>query len=271
MQALLEFTLNHPYATMFLGAHYIVYATLAWLVVLMRALGGRFTRREWILLAVFGVALLLEWAELMVDHFKFSGNVTYGLGRYFGTFAPLLWLWAAKALADLWMACASRPAVCRLIQVGLVALLAWMGVEHAVLPLCQVKTDSARYDVECAARAIAPVIKKDYAGPARQTRPNRATSDYFSTRRPVVFSDMSAAAWMVRGQSEGAAQKGCPYPDDYLFVRVGTGYRNIERIDPKRYDFVASVKGSGTLWRLFRRKTTPSRLKTATRGKEGGK
>lgn len=257
MRYIFEYAQGHSVAMMLLGAHYVVYSVFAWGLVLLRALTGRFSKAEWTLLAVFGVALLLEWIELLVDGFDFGSVRAYGLPRYFGTFAPLLWIWAAKVAADLWNAF-SRCAWVLTVRIGLVLVLAWMLIDLSVLQLCTAKTDSARCDVECAARAIAPVIRADYAGPARQAHANRVLSDYYSTRRPVVFSDMSAAAWMVRGQSEGAAQRGCPYPDDYLFIRVGSGYRNLERIDPKVYDYVCSVKGCGTVWRLFRRKTTPS-------------
>lgn len=265
MRFVFEYALGSPVAMMLLGAHYVVYSVFAWAIVLLRALTGRFSKGEWVLLAVFALAIALEWAELAIDCGRFDYGHTYGLPRYFGTYAPLLWIWAAKALADLWSVFRRRPAAAWTVRTAIIALLGWMLVDQSILPLSDAKTDSARYDVECAARAIAPIIRSDYAGPARQIRSNRVTSDYYSTRRPVVFSDMSAAAWMVRGQSEGAAQRGCPYPDDYLFVRVGTGYRNRERVDPAVYDYVASVRGDGTVWRLFRRKTTPS----AKRGGQG--
>ena len=70
-----------------------------------------------------------------------------------------------------------------------------------------------------AARRITPVILADYKGPRRQSETRRTLAEYFTSRRPVVFGDFSAAAWMVRGQSEGALQgRGlCPYDEDYIF------------------------------------------------------
>ena len=113
-------------------------------------------------------------------------------------------------------------------------------------------------DVLVAAKRAAKVIKADYRGPARQEKRIYSAHEYYTTRRPVVFSNFAAVAWLLRGQSEGAeaASGWCPYPDDYLFIRVGSGYGRIGKVDPEQYDFVGRIGGVGTEWRLFRRKTT---------------
>lgn len=255
----MSFFLESPPAMVIVGAHFAWYSLVAWAVVLFRAVSGRFTRREWVLLSAFTLALLVEWAQLAVDGFKFSGTNTYGLPRYFGVYAPLLWVWAAKCLAELWTLCRRRAAAIAL-RVSIVAVLGFVAFD-AYGELADFYLHSATHDVKVAAERIADVIKADYAGPARQEKGNRELHDYFGTRRPVVFSHMAAAAWLVRGQAEGANMNNCPYPDDYLFVRVGSGYGKADRINPEVYDYVASVKGDDTVWRLFRRKTTPHRLK----------
>ena len=262
----MSFFLDSPVAMLFVGAHFAWYSLAAWATVLVRAVCGRFSRREWLLFAFFTVALFAEWLQLFVDGFKFSGANTYGLARYFGVYAPLLWIWAAKSLAWLWTACRSRtlPAARRIAAAGCLGIAAvWLGVVAADSygDLADFYRHSATHDVKVAAERIADTIRADYAGPARQEKGNRVIHDYFSTRRPVVFSFMSAAAWQVRGQAEGANMNRCPYPDDYLFIRVGSGYGSIDRVNPAVYDYVASVEGDGSVWRLFRRKTTPHRLK----------
>ena len=261
MDAIMQTVTSSPLLLVFFGAHFIGYSVIAWIVIAVRALSGRFTRLEWCLLAVFLSSLAVEYAQLVFQHDSVSAATqTYGLPRYFGVFAPFLWIWAAKALADFW-SLAERPRVRIAVRTAIVALLGWFAAFVAFDEMRTIYCDGAPHDVMTAARKIAPVIRADYAGPKRQERTNSARHEYFSTRRPVVFSDMAAAAWLVRGQSEGANMKGCPYPDDYLFVRVGSGYNGRDKINPAVYDYVGCVKGDGTLWRLFRRKTTPSTSK----------
>lgn len=240
------------------GAHFIVYALPAWAIVLVRLATGRAGRGEHILFAFFAGALLLEMLQLGVDGFQFSGSKTWGLPRYFGVFAPLLWIWLAFALSRAWNAFAGnkwRIAV----RGAIVACLVWVLACQNIMALRRFYCSGARHDAVVAARRIAPVIRADYKGPARQPVRKTTLAEYCSTRRPVVFGDFSAAAWMVRGQSEGALQgKGlCPYPDDYLFIRVGSGYGGQNIVDSRKYDYVCSVRGGlGTEWRLFRRKQT---------------
>lgn len=245
-----------PYWIMFVGAHFVVYALVAWLVVVSRLSLRRFSRLEWLVFAVFCVAVALEWFQLFADGFMFGGRNTYGLPRYFGVFAPLLWLWVAKVLSDLW-ALPRQKSLRFCVRAGIVGALGWLAFSLYWGEVHDFYQVSAVHDVKVAAERVAKVIEKDYRGPRRQEKGNRALHEYFSTRRPVVFSDMSAAAWLVRGQSEGANLRGCPYLDDYLFIRLGSGYRDIETVDARQYDYVGDVQGDGTQWRLFRRKGVP--------------
>ena len=253
MDGLMDLLNMSPTLMALLGAHFIVYAPLGWAFALIRLCRRLMSRREVLVFAAFVVAILAEGVLLHLNRSWFSRRSTWGLPRYFGVFAPLLWIWVAKAVSDLWgiggprgVRLACRAAIC--------LFLAWITVGVAGRNYRMFYTESGMYDVQVAAERIAPVIRADYRGPSVQTEVKRKRNEYFTSRRPVVFSDMGAAAWLVRGQSEGPMQRGCPYADDYLFIRVGSGYRNIEEVDSKAYDYVCDVPGNGTTWRLFRRK-----------------
>lgn len=259
VQHVLDFFMGSPIALAVAGSHFLCYSLPAWCVLLVRAVSGRFSRREWALFALFAGFLVLEFVQLAVDGFKFLGDETLGVPRYFGVFAPLLWIWAAYALSEMWGWCKTlwrRIA----LRCGIVAALVWVVATQDINGLYALYRKGARWDAAVAAERVSWVIRRDYAGPRRQGTVRREMHEYFTTRRPVVFGDFSAAAWKIRGQSEGAIQgEGrCPYPDDYLFVRVGSGYGKIETIDARQYDYVTSIRGGlDTEWRLFRRKTTP--------------
>ena len=262
---ILDFFTGSPVPLALAGSHYLCYSLPAWCVLIVRAVSGRFSRREWGLFFVFVGCVGLEVLQLAVDGFKFFGEDTWGVPRYFGVFAPLLWLWAAYALSEMWSCAAGWRRIA--LRCGILLALLWIVATQDVDGLHAIYRKGARHDAVVAAERVAGIIRRDYAGPKRQKEAKPQMHEYFTTRRPVVFGDFAAAAWMVRGQSEGAIQgKGrCPYPDDYLFVRVGSGYGSIETIDARQYDYVRSVPGGlGTEWRLFRRKTTPH--KGAERG-----
>ena len=260
MRHVLDFFIGSPIPLAVVGAHFLFYSLLAWCVLLARAVSGRFSVLEWMLFALFGGCLILESIQLAVGGFRLFGEETWGFSRYFGVFAPLLWVWAAYAVAEIWSyAHGWRRMAAR---GGVAAALLWIFVSQNLCSVSAFYNDGARYDAVVAAKRIERTIRCDYAGPRRQKKAKRTLREYYTTLRPVVFGDFAAAAWQVRGQSEGALQgEGkCPYPDDYLFVRVGSGYGGIETVDTRLYDYVRSVRGGlGSEWRLFRRKTTPHR------------
>lgn len=260
MDALLTWLVGRPIPLSLAGAHFLPFSLLAWVVVLGRAVMGRFSRREWALFAVFLCCYALEALQLKAAGFKFQGDDIYGLARYFGVLAPILWIWAAWSLASVWDAASGgwRALACRS---AVVAAVLWIVVSQNYGQLVSAYRTGAIPDVSVACAKAARAIQYDYAGPERQEHPKRVIQEYYSSRRPVVFSDFGAAAWALRGQSEGAIQSSgyCPYPDDYLFIRVGSGYGKIETVDARQYDYVGTVRGLGTEWRLFRRKTTPHR------------
>lgn len=260
LRQVFDFFMGTPIPLAIVGSHFLCYSLLAWCVLLVRALSGHFSAREWMLLALFSGCIVLEVVQLAVAGFRFCGSKTWGVPRWFGVFAPLLWAWAAYALSEMWGRFAGWRRV--VMRCGIVSALTWVALSQNVNGIHSFYREGARWDAVVAARRIARTISSDYAGPSRQKRARRRLHEYFTSRRPVVFGDFSAAAWMVRGQSEGAVQGDgrCPYPDDYLFVRVGSGYGKIKTVNAEEYDYIRSVRGGlGTEWRLFRRKTTPHR------------
>lgn len=237
------------------GAHYLPYVVAAFVVVAVGVARRQMNVRELCVLAIFAGAIALEMVQLCSEGFSFFGENTWGVPRYFGVFAPLAWIWAALGLSFLWDRWKGAARWC--VRIAVVGALAWLFASQCVATLRTLYVGGARHDAVVAAQRIAPAIRADYRGPRRQAEQKRTLAEYFTTRRPVVFGDFAAAAWMVRGQSEGALQgKGlCPYKNDYLFVRVGTGYAGKTSVDPREYEYVKSVRGGlNAEWRLFRRK-----------------
>ena len=266
MRHVLDFFTGSPVPLVLAGSHFLCYSLPAWCVLIVRAASGRFSRKEWGLFFVFVGCIGLEILQLAVDGFKFFGKETWGVPRYFGVFAPLLWLWAAYALSEMWGR--AKGWLCIALRCVIVVAFLWLVSTQDFDGLYEIYHKGARYDAVVAAERISGTIRRDYAGPARQKEAKPQMHEYFTTRRPVVFGDFAAAAWMVRGQSEGAIQgRGlCPYPDDYLFIRVGSGYGGMNTVDSRLYDYVRSVRGGlGAEWRLFRRKTTPHKDMTDAR------
>jgi len=259
MQEVIRNITHSPLWMALVGAHFVVYALPAWIVAFIRLMTRRTGKGERILFVFFTGALSLEVMQLSIDGFRFFGEETWGLPRYFGVFAPLLWIWVAFILSSAWQMFSGWR---RIVLRGLIlAGLAWVLISQNILTLRRFYGYGARHDAIVAAQRIAPVIRSDYKGPMRQSVRKTTLAEYFSNRRPVVFGDFAAAAWMVRGQSEGALQgRGlCPYECDYLFVRVGSGYGGQNVVDSSKYSYVRSVRGGlGTEWRLFRRRHVPS-------------
>jgi len=251
-----ELARTSPVFVALFGAHFPFYAALAWLVLAVRlVLWKKMSPHERALAGIWLGCLALEFAQVFYSRKVATSGETWGMLRYFGAFAPLLWFWLAKPLADLWKThWAAKAAV--------VAALGWFAVQVGYGHVAQTYRQLTRQDVASAARRIARTIKSDYAGPRRQDVAIRTPNEYFTAARPVVFSDFSYAAWLVGGQSEGAlpCSGASPYQDDYLFFRTSTGYGNIKEADPKVYDLVTTIRSSiGCEWRLYRRKTTPHR------------
>ena len=254
----------NPWFMAFFWAHFPHVALFAFGFFVYRVFRRRVTRREVALMGIFLLMVVAEVVMLSLGNHRsigaFGSIDRYGLERYFGAFAPLLWVFCAGLLAKIWFA-AFRLSAVRWVARGLVVL--FLG---AVFGLINVGNRLESYgrnagvDALVAARRVAPIIRRDYAGPRRRPDFKYQLKEYFTSRRPTVFSYFGAPAWVVGGQSEGANHGNYPYPDDYLFIRIGQGYRGMtERIDPKVYEYVVTVPGNGTIWRLFRRRGTPHR------------
>lgn len=279
MSSLFDFCLGRPLGVALFGAHYLYFSLVAWAVVLVRvavALSARFVPRlaarknlrlrpaEGLVLAVFALFLAVEMVQLAVDG-SFLNRELWGLPRYFGVFAPFLWLYLAKLLADLWSL--DVPKVPRaLLRAGLVAALGYVFVAENVMQVSDELLHGNGREAMAAARNIAPAIRSDYKGPRTQKKAVRTLHEYYRPCRPVVFGNFAAAAWAVRGQSEGAEQtissrglagrSRCPYRPDYVFLCLGReGESDFEvDLDETKYEFVKGVRGIKTVWGLFRRK-----------------
>lgn len=256
MASVFQFFNSTPTLIAFFGAYNVIFALIGYISI-VRQLSIRKIGFPWlVLICGLGACMLSEWFQLEMQ-FKgksFSEYPLWGLSRYFGAIAPLMWILAAKMFADLVQSRRFRYFGVLLM----IVVFGWNAYQSYVVELPACCRTSVRADVLFAAAKAAKVIKADYRGPKRQKVRKVSDCEYYSTRRPVVFSAFSALAWFVRGQSEGA-EVGCgmcPYQDDYLFIRVGSGYGKIDEVDSKVYDFVCSIQGLGTEWRLFRRKST---------------
>lgn len=251
-----------PWFMAFFWAHFPHFALPAFGYFAYRVVRQRVTRREIALMTIFLAMLVSEVVMLSLGNHRsiraFGEIDRYGLDRYLGTFAPLLWIFLAGLLSKAWFA-AFRSSVARWAVRSLIAI--FLGVVFFVINIgnrTKSYGHSAGVDAVVAARHVAPIIRNDYAGPHAHPDFKYQLKEYFTARRPVVFSYFGAPAWVVGGQSEGANHGHYPYPDDYLFIRLGQGYRGMtERIDPKIYEYMATVRGNGTIWRLFRRRGTP--------------
>ena len=246
---------GEPWLLAFVGAHFILYSIPAWGIVLGRLATLRLRGREALVLAVFVGSLALEIFQLCAERGEsFTRRELWGLGRYFGAMAPLLWLWLAAGLGWLWGR--FRGAAAWLVRLAVVAGLGYLFVAQTATMLYDFHVDKedSGVDAWAAAKAVAPIIRQDYKGPARGTF-RKTPGEYHSSRRPVVFSQWEAAAWEVRGASEGPNRR-FPGKEDYVFARVGEGYYGKTDFSSKEYEPVARVEGTSYYWVLLRRRNT---------------
>lgn len=237
-QEIVKACLTKPLLIALFGAHFVLFSLVAWGAWLTRVARTDASRREYGAFGLFLGALVLEAAQLAVDGYSLFGTRTWGLSRYYGVFAPVLWIWLAWALAALWRL-KGRSALLRYGVRGLIlAGLGYLLIFQNILVLKRDYANGTRDDAYYVAQKAAKIIRRDYAGPARQTEFVRELGEYYTTRRPVVFSDMSILAWVLRGQSEGSAQGygRAPYTNDYLFVRAGKGYGYSNQVESVTYE-----------------------------------
>ena len=259
-----DWCMGTPLGLSLLGAHWLYYAVPAWVILVARLIRRRVSRLELAAFGCFSLFVLLEAVQLAVDS-TFWHHPLWGLARYFGVFAPFLWIWTAKGVSDLWSCGAGNRGLRYATRLLLVAALGWMTVCSNLIPLAATLTGGDGREAQVAAEKAAAFIRKDYAGPVRQDVRKPTMQEYFTTRRPVVFGNFAAAAWAVRGQSEGADENRvpsrCPYLPDYRFICLGRkGETDFTvDVDEDAFEFVCGFPGMETVWGLFRRKGTPHR------------
>lgn len=243
-----------------IDAHFVPYALLAFGVIGIRLVGRKMRGSEYLFLLVIGLLFVVEGEQLFVSRRTISNVFVAAAARYFGVLSPFLWIFAAKGVSYAW---GHRKAFVRwpgrvLIVVGLAFVFLVLNVAQLVV----YRTQSTAYDTAVAVEQIAPIIKADYMGPARQPSVKRSLLEYFTGKRPLISSPFAAAGWAVRGDACGATEVACPYQEDYLFLPMGGNYNGIEEVDSKIFIYVAHVRGGlGTTWALFRRRTTPGRTR----------
>lgn len=251
--------LDNPWFSAFTMAHYMYYAFFAWAVILVRLATRRFTRAEFLLLAIFLAGIALQIFQLSFEGGKytsFSQMDNSSDQRYFGSMAVCLWAWAAVGLADL---CRMRGIAGLCFKIASVIAIGAVLICETYSYLSHMYTRGFGRDAMVAAERIAPKIKADYAGPSCYSDIKYSLKEYYTSRRPVVFSNFGAAAWAVEGQAEGPNWGIYPNPPDYLFMNMTRGgyAQGGKRFKPSDFEFVAETRGTVCRWRLFRRKGVP--------------
>lgn len=253
MQTIFQCVTQNAWLLAFVGAHFVYYALPAWAVLAVRLGARRVRKGELLLLVSFLICVGLEIIQLATNGKRaFGTGSIWGYARYFGALAPLLWVWAAVLLAFLWQLGTGCGRFA--LRLGVIAVVAWVFHEQCYGFFAEQFTCSAGEDAWVAAKRVAPIIKADYKGPKR-TAVRYTGIDYFTAARPLVYSQIGAAAWEVRGASEGVRHGFRPWvKEDYLFLRVGEGYFGKTKFLGSEYDFVAKVNGICCEWWLLRRK-----------------
>jgi len=254
--------LHTPWSVALFFGHFFPYAVVAVAYVAVRALRRKVTRKEWLLLFVFMALVVAEIVQLCAEGGgigSFSRHEVWGLPRYFSSFSPLLWCWTAGALAFFLTMPCSRI-IRRIVAFAIVAFLAFVLFNENIRYFSHEMNHGESADAMVAARRIAPVIRRDYAGPGRYAEFPYQKQEYFTSRRPVVFGNYGAAALAVRGQSEGANLGIYPYPPDYIFLNMNSGgYRGGAKLNPDDFEPISETRGMSCRWVLFRRKGVPHR------------
>jgi len=139
MEKLLDLFIGNPLGLACVGAHYLYFALPAWIVLAVRLSLRRLSRLEGLCFAIFSLFVVLEIVQLSVDR-SFLRRELWGLARYFGVFAPFLWLWTAKAAADIWCAPVRRRAVRLALRATVAAALLAVAVFGNVVEIARAVT-----------------------------------------------------------------------------------------------------------------------------------
>lgn len=237
-----------------------LYIGVAYVAIIYRIVTRRFTKAEWVLLAILVLHHALEVFQLWVgDNF----TIKQLPNRYFQSIAPLAWGWTAYGLIWLWKWRKDVWGVlAKLVVIGLVAEV--IGYECIRKVSHEYRKGTGR-DGIVAAKKMAPYILEDYKGPARHENFPYMTREYYTSRRPVIKGDFGRAlvAWTVRGQN--ALPMG-PYPlkEDYFVRRLDRYHEEYPELPESQYEVMTEVQGLRYKWRLYRRKDAPGRESFST-------
>lgn len=251
-------SLYNPWSVSLVIAYFIWYAVPAYLVIAGKVCALRFTRKEALLLAIFLTLVFAEVFQLkMQTHdISFAQRALWGLPRYFSAFGPFLWLWAAWLIARATLIRRRGFRNAALVLAGL--FVAYVLGNECIRYFAFQCRYSDGVDALVAAENVAPVIRRDYAGPKKFDKIPYNPWEYYTARRPVVFGNFGAAAWAARGQSEGANIGIYPMPPDYVMMNADKkGYNGGVNLNPEEFEPLAETSGTTCRWILFRRKGIP--------------
>lgn len=173
-----------------------VLTVLSLLVAVFRLLKRRFTKAEWMLLALFLLHCVLTQAQLFLD----AKTILYYDHRYADPAFFLTWGWLAWALAQAWRCGIPLLRFRATVGMGVLAGLLCMGCFAAYkcvrcsLPWTRryVETDQCRWAAE--------VIRADWQGPDRDEEVACYRVNYHLPYRPIVTGGAGYLAYLVDGR-----------------------------------------------------------------------
>lgn len=254
-------SLYTPWTVAWFFAYFVWFAAPAYFILAFRVVFGKVSRKEMLLLGMFLALVAAEILQLKAAtaDIPFDARGIWGLPRYFSVFGPFLWVWCA------WLVARSRviakPRIGVFARVFAAAFLLFVFGNECIRFFVHQCSFSDGVDALSAARRVAGLIRHDYAGPSRFEDIPFAQWEYYTSRRPVVFGNYGAAAWVVRGQSEGANVGFYPKPPDYLMLNLDRKGYNGSNLNPADFEQIANTHGTTCRWALFRRKGVPHKIR----------
>jgi hypothetical protein len=240
------------WSDLFLETWFEQYICFAYAVILFRIFTRRFTKAEWLLLALLiGHHALEVFQQWTGDGFR----LTQLYVRYYQVIAPLAWGWTAWGLIALWKW--RKDLLGIILRVCIVAFIAEVFVYNGIVRLSHEYRKGTVRDRVVAGRHLTPYILEDYKGPKRHENFPYSTREYFTSRRPVIRNDYGSAIPTQAFNGQIALPIG-PYPleEDYYVRRLDKNVSKYPPLPESRYEFITEVKGSRYKWRLYRRKDT---------------
>jgi len=244
---------RNPWVIAFVSAYCVWFSIPAWCAVYMRTHFTKMTARQWALIGLFLILVLLEAVQLGYGSLvAFNRRDHWSLSRYFGVLAPLLYGWCAWLFVRLCRSSRRGWAWAGRIVVG--GYFIWILAGISIPFFKEQYTSGPARDNWLAGQAASTFITEDWDGPARRSAMRFSTQEYFTDWLPVVFDSWGAGAWHVRGQSEGACLGAYDRKPDYLLMSGRNGYRGIEKLNPDEYDAVGEIESIADTWTLLKRR-----------------